>query len=41
MIEDGRISRGKGNLVSVGLPPRQSGRPLSAIVQELRREETD
>jgi prevent-host-death family protein len=39
MINDGRISSGKGGLASLGRPPSGSGGPLSDVLLELRDED--
>jgi hypothetical protein len=40
MVEDGQISRGKGDLAELGTPPTAAVRPLSEVLQEQRGEET-
>ena len=41
MINDARISPGKGGLAGLGRPPSGSGRPLSDVLRDLRDEEAD
>jgi prevent-host-death family protein len=40
MVEDGRISRARGDLTALGSPLTAPGRPLSELLRELRDEET-